>query len=73
MDQELAAAWDELHRANDALGWYIGPTAYEPRGAVPWSMYAFDPKETPKVGRRSREWTAIGPTEERVCGRWRDA
>ena len=29
-------------------------------------MYAFDPAETPKVGHRAREWTAIGPTEARV-------
>ena len=33
---------------------------------MPWSMYAFDPTEKPKVGHRSREWTAIGPTEARV-------
>ena len=26
-------------------------------------MYAFDPSETPDVGKRSREWTAVGPTE----------
>ncbi len=25
--------------------------------------YAFDPSEQPKVGLRSREWTAIAPTE----------
>ena len=28
-----------------------------------WSMYAFDPSETPVVGKRSREWTAVGQTE----------
>src|SRR4051794_39384745 len=43
-----------------------GDPAFEPRRAVPWAMYAFDPKENPKVGRRSREWTATGPTEARV-------
>ena len=28
-----------------------------------WSQYAFDPSETPIVGKRSREWTAVGQTE----------
>jgi hypothetical protein len=26
-------------------------------------MYAFDPSERPKVGLRSREWTAVAETE----------
>ena len=30
-----------------------------------WSMFAFDRSETPIVGKRSREWTAVGPTELR--------
>ena len=30
-----------------------------------WSMYAFDPSERPIVGKRSREWIAVGPTELR--------
>ena len=45
-------------------------------------MYAFDPSEKPTVGKRSREWTAVGRTEiecvqvmarglgERTEGRW---
>ena len=60
MDDDLAAAWAELHDANAALGWFVGRPACEPRLSVPWSMYAFDPKERPKVGHRSREWTAYG-------------
>ena len=28
-----------------------------------WSLYAFDPREVPKVGLRSREWTAVARTE----------
>ena len=28
-----------------------------------WEQYAFDRAETPVVGKRSREWTAVGPTE----------
>jgi hypothetical protein len=30
-----------------------------------WSMYTFDPSETRVVGKRSREWAAVGPTELR--------
>jgi hypothetical protein len=60
---DLEAAWIDLHEANASMNWYIGPTTCEERLEVPWSLYAFDPKERPKVGRRSREWTAIGPTE----------
>ena len=63
---DLQAAWDELHEANAALRWYVGRPAYEPRLAVPWSMYAFDPSERPKIGHRGREWTAIAPTEAGV-------
>ena len=63
---DLEAAWDELHSANESLGWFIGPPSCEERRPVPWTMYAFDPREVPKVGHRSREWTAIGPTQERV-------
>ena len=65
-DDELLEAWNELHEANERLRWYIGPTTHEPRLAVPWAIYAFDPKERPKVGHRSREWTAAALTEERV-------
>jgi hypothetical protein len=28
-------------------------------------MYAFDPSQRLVVGKRSREWTAVGPTELR--------
>jgi len=31
-----------------------------------WSQYAFDTREKAHIGRRSREWTAVGPTEEGV-------
>jgi hypothetical protein len=33
---------------------------------VPWSIYAFDPTERPKVGHRSREWTATAMIEAAV-------
>ncbi len=70
---ELEASWAAVH---DALpvGWYVGRPIYhdERRECV---LYAYDPSERPKVGLRSREWTAIAPTEEGVlretarCGR----
>jgi hypothetical protein len=56
----------ELHAANETLHWFIGPTTFEERLAVPWSLYAFDPGKVPKVGHRSREWTAAAATEEGV-------
>jgi hypothetical protein len=43
-------------------GWHVGgPTLHDERGE--WVMYAFDPGEQPKVGQRSRQWTAVHPTE----------
>jgi hypothetical protein len=30
---------------------------------VPWSQHAFDPFVKQKLGKRSREWTAVGNTE----------
>jgi len=53
MDDDLAAAWDELHAANESLGWYVGQPAFEARRPVPWTMYALDHNERPKVGLRS--------------------
>lgn len=79
-DPELAAAWDAVHAAN-TMGWQVGrPYLHDERGS--WEQYAFDPKETPRVGKRSREWIAIGTTEaecvremamcleELAAGRW---
>jgi hypothetical protein len=31
--------------------------------AVEWQQYAFDPSDRPVVGKHSREWTAVAPTE----------
>jgi len=28
-----------------------------------WAIYAFDQTEKAQIGRRSREWTAVGQTE----------
>jgi hypothetical protein len=61
-DTDLAAAWDDLHRVNEALGWHVGLPAYFDRRDE-WQLYAFDPTERPKVGHRSRAWTAVHPTQ----------
>ncbi len=60
---DLEAAWIDVHEANAVLRWNVGRPAYEPRRAWPWSQYAFNPRERPKVGRREHEWTATGATE----------
>jgi hypothetical protein len=60
-DESNAAAWAEVHR-NTPEGWQVGRPGYEERYHQ-WSMYAFDPAERPVVGKRSREWTAVGQTE----------
>ena len=64
-DDELHAAWAELHAANADLGWRIGLPAYYERREE-WQLYAFDPGERVKVGHRTRAWTAGAPTEARV-------
>jgi hypothetical protein len=58
-------AWDELLPATPR-GWFVGKPTFDEHRAVPWSIYAFDTTERLKAGRRKREWTAIGPTEEQV-------
>jgi hypothetical protein len=60
-DPDLHEAWEQVH-ANTPLGWYVGRPGYEERYDQ-WSMYASDPSEKAVVGKRSREWTAIGRTE----------
>jgi hypothetical protein len=60
-DPELAAAWDAVHE-NTPAGWCVGRPGFEERYNQ-WSMYAFDTTEKAVVGKRSREWTAVGQTE----------
>jgi len=62
-DPELAAAWAAVHDATPE-GWYVGRPYFDERQNR-WEQYPFDPSETPVVGKRSREWTAVGPTELR--------
>ncbi|MEX1343970.1 MAG: hypothetical protein AB1Z63_04790 [Candidatus Limnocylindrales bacterium] len=57
-DDDLRTAVHE----NTSPGWYVGRPMERPERNE-WSMYAFDPTETPIVGKRSREWTAVGQTE----------
>jgi len=60
-DPVPAAAWDELHAATPR-GWYVGRASEHPERGE-WIQYAFDPKERPVIGLRSREWTAVAQTE----------
>ena len=63
---EIEALWAELHDATPP-NWLVGRPGFDPHRAVPpWSLYAYDATERPKVERRTREWTAIGPTEAAV-------
>lgn len=57
---DLARAWNELHAATPR-GWYVGRPGQRHGGQ--WAIYAFDTTEKAHIGRRSREWTAVGPTE----------
>mgnify|MGYP000175690163 CR=1 FL=1 len=60
-DADLTAAWAAVHDATPE-GWYVGRPMEHPERNE-WSQFAFDPSETPIVGKRSREWTAVGCTE----------
>lgn len=63
-DDELLDAWNELHAATPA-GWFVGRPSHDERRDE-WALYAFDTAERLKVGRRTREWTAVAPTQARV-------
>lgn len=54
-------AWARIHEATPA-GWFVGRPGYD-NTHHQWTQYAYDPAEKPVVGHRSREWTAVGPTE----------
>ena len=61
--RELVRAkfWDEIHD-NTPSGWVVGQPGYDDAHRQ-WSQYAYDPSEKLVVGKRSREWTAVGQTE----------
>ena len=56
----LEEAWEELHNATPA-GWFVGRPGQRYGGQ--WEQYAYDTTEKAQIGRRSREWTAVAPTE----------
>jgi len=63
-DPALSAAWDALHAALPN-GWAVGrPSFHDERRE--WVLYAYDHREAPRLGKRSREWTAIAATEAGV-------
>ena len=61
MPTDLEDAWNDLHDAKPP-GWHVGRPSYDERQRL-WEQYAFDPSERAQVGVRSREWTAVTPTE----------
>jgi hypothetical protein len=62
---DLEAAWAELDAANVRLGWSVGrPSLHDDvRGAEHFELWAYDPREKPRIGKRVRECTAHGATE----------
>ena len=64
MPTDLEDAWYDLHDAKPA-GWFVGRPSYSERYKA-WEQYAFDPSERAQVGLRSRECTAVAPTEVEV-------
>ncbi len=66
MSTHLEAAWDELHSAKPDGRFVRQPMYHEDRRE--WEQYAFDTRERPKAGHRSREWTAVGGSELEVVG-----
>jgi hypothetical protein len=63
-DPEIVTAWAEIHDATPP-GWYVGEPGYNDSYRR-WEQFAYDPSERPKVGLRSREWTAVGTSELHV-------
>jgi hypothetical protein len=58
---ERERAWSEL-LAGTPPGRFVGTPSYH----VEWALYAFDTCEKAHIGKRSREWTAVAPTETLV-------
>lgn len=64
MSNDLEDAWGDLHDATPA-GLFVGRPSYD-EGRRVWEHYAFDPSGRAQVGVRSREWTAVAPSELEV-------
>jgi hypothetical protein len=63
-DPDLAAAWDALRSALPA-GWTVGRPSHRSEERR-WLLYAFDPRERPKAGKRTRAVEATASTELEV-------
>jgi hypothetical protein len=61
---DLDVAWAAVHDALPA-SWTVGRPSYHD-DRCERLLYAFDPSERPNLGIRSRDWTAVAPTEEGV-------
>ena len=62
----VTPAGEILSLASRETPWrHSGPPTYNP-GRREWELYAFDPREKPVVGHRSREWVAIAESELEV-------
>lgn len=57
-DLDLIVAWPVVHDATPE-DWYFGRPYFDERHNR-WEQYAFEQTERPIVGKRSREWTAVG-------------
>src|SRR4051812_34425575 len=71
---DLERAWAELDSANVGR-WVVGrPSLHdEVRGAEHWQQWAYDPREKPRAGKRTRTRTATALTEVecvREMARW---
>ena len=53
--------WNALHDATPP-GWFVGRPGYVERYNR-WEQAAFDSTERARVGKRSREWVAVGRSE----------
>lgn len=60
----IATAWDAIHEAKPE-GWFVGRPMYL-KGDGHWVQYAFDSRERARAGHRTREWTAVAPSEADV-------
>jgi hypothetical protein len=60
----LDAAWRQLHAATPP-GWVVGRPHFHDE-LDRWEQHAYDGSEVPHDGKRSREWTAVSPTEVEV-------
>jgi hypothetical protein len=63
----LEDAWNELHDSTPP-GWFVGTPSFDPRRGAggEWSLYAYDTTERAHIDKRSRDWTAVHPTQEGV-------